>query len=60
MDILYLENLDYQWTANVELKNGILCKIWWTALPSTKNTIDKIISISSDYPKKGIGNLTCL
>ena len=51
LNIEYLENLKYSWTAEVQLKNDVIIKIWYTALPSSKNSIKKVISVSSDYPR---------
>lgn len=49
--IEYLENLKYSWTANVLLKNGQITTIWYTALPMSKMMIEKVITVSSDFPK---------
>jgi len=54
MTINYLQTLKYSWTALVELDNGQIITIWWTALQSTKETIRYVISVSSDYPKSQI------
>lgn len=52
--IQYLENLQNSWTAKVQYKNGVIVTIWHTALPMSKKIIEKVISVSSDYPKKQI------
>lgn len=51
LTIEFLESLKFGWTAQVQQKNGQIVTIWHTALPMHKIIIDKIISVSSDYPK---------
>lgn len=49
--IEFLENLQFSWSAVVQLKNGQETTIWYTALPMSKIIIDKVVSVASDYPK---------
>jgi hypothetical protein len=46
-----LQLLEHSWTAEVLLKNGKQISIWYTAWHSSKDSIEKILSVSSDYPK---------
>jgi hypothetical protein len=50
------DTLLFNWTAEVKLNNNQIITIWYTAWPSTKNTVKEILSISSDYPKRLINN----
>lgn len=43
--------LQYGWTAEFKLKNNQIITIWWTAWYSMNNTVESIVSISSDYPR---------
>jgi hypothetical protein len=47
---LLADTMKNSWTADVELNNGQVISIWYTAWHSCKNTVRNIISISSDYP----------
>lgn len=49
----YLNDLKHNWTA-VVIMGGREHTIWWTALPMRKEAILKVITVSSDYPKKTI------
>ena len=49
-----VSNLEYSWTAEVQLQNGVKMSIWYTAWPMTQKIVSKILSISSDYPKHKI------
>ena len=51
-----LEKLKHSWTATVLQNNGFECQIWYTALPSMKHIINKVISVASDYPKHILKN----
>lgn len=55
LTIEYLESLKYSWTAVIEQHNGVQVPIWYTALPSAKQRIKRIITAYSDYPKNEIG-----
>lgn len=59
LTIEYLESLEYSWTAEVEYHNGVQVSIWYTALPSSKGIIAKVISVSSDYPRHTIRKEMC-
>ena len=54
MDVQYLESLPVMWTAEILLKNEQIISIWWTALPSTKNEMKQVVSVTCDYPKRTI------
>ena len=49
-----LDNLEHNWTAEVELNNGQTMSIWWTAWPMSKHMIKRVISVASDFPKREI------
>jgi hypothetical protein len=51
ISIEFLANLKYSWSAVVELNNGTELSIWHTALASSKDSIKRVISVSSDYPR---------
>lgn len=53
-EILNVETLAHKWTAQVLLNNGKTTTLWWTAWPSSKNTVVKVLSVASDYPKREI------
>jgi hypothetical protein len=59
MNIKFLESLEYSWTAEVQLFNGQIIDIWYTALPSTQGIIEKVLSVSSDYPRREIKDSHC-
>lgn len=59
MNELNLDTLEYSWTADVRLLNGVQIRIWWTAWPSTKSTVGEVLTISSDYPKSVIKKNNC-
>ena len=48
--------LEYSWSAEVRLNNGLVISIWHTAWHMTKRSVSEIISISSDYPRHKINN----
>jgi hypothetical protein len=48
--------LDSNWTAVVKLKNGVIETIWHTAWPSSKDSIQEVKAISSDYPRRAKNN----
>lgn len=54
LTVKYLDNLQYSWTAVVQLQNDQITPIWYTALPMLEKSIKKVISVSSDYPKHEI------
>jgi len=54
MGTINLNLLQYSWTAKVELKNGKIITIWYTAWHSIKDIVKNVISISSDLPKRQI------
>lgn len=45
------DTLQNSWTAEVELNNGQIITLWYTAWPMSKNTIKNVLAISSDYPR---------
>jgi hypothetical protein len=47
----FLDSLEHAWSADIEMPNGTICKIWWTAWPMAKARTKNIISVSSDYSK---------
>lgn len=51
VNIQYLESLKHSWSAEVMLQNDLIITIWYTALPMRKDSIKKVVSVSSDYPK---------
>jgi hypothetical protein len=52
--MIILDNLNYNWTAKVELNNGIVVTISYTAYPKLKHIIKNVLSVEADYPKVGI------
>lgn len=60
MNEINLNNLEYCWTAEVKLNNNTIISIWWTAYYGMKDSIKEVISISSDYPKTKISDLSFL
>ena len=52
--IEFLENLKQSWSAEILLNNNQKITIWYTAFPMSKNSIQKVLSVSSDYPKHTI------
>jgi hypothetical protein len=48
--------LEFSWSAEVKLKNGLIISIWYTCWDSIKHSIDEVVSISSDIPKRKINN----
>lgn len=51
-----LLSLEHSWTASVRLDNDQIITIWWTALYSMRDSIQEVLSISSDYPKYKISD----
>ena len=51
-----LLNLEYSWTAKVRLNNNKIIFIWWTALYGIGDSIQEVLSVSSDYPKYKISD----
>lgn len=54
MNVEFLKSLKHSWSALVILNNGQEMSIWYTALPMSQNTIQSVVSVSSDYPKREI------
>ena len=52
--IEFLENLKQSWSAEILLNNDQKITIWYTAFPMRKKSIQKVLSVSSDYPKHTI------
>lgn len=50
------DTLQNSWTAKVELNNGQIITIWYTAWPMTKHTVKNVLAISSDYQRHSINN----
>lgn len=46
-----LKELEFAWSATIEMHNGCTVPIWYTALPSAQQRIKRVLSVSSDYPK---------
>lgn len=46
-----LATLQNNWTAEVKLNNGQIISIWHTAFHSCKDSIEEVLSVSSDYPR---------
>ena len=51
LTIEFLQSLKYGWSAEVILTNNQPTGIWYTALPTAKDRIKEIVSVSSDYPR---------
>lgn len=51
LDKDFLDELEYGWTAEVEMQSGRMATIWWTAWATAKPEVRRIISVSSDFPK---------
>ena len=50
----FLSTLKHKWTATVQLNNGQEITMWYTSYPMRERSIKKIISVSSDYLKSEI------
>jgi hypothetical protein len=53
----FLDSLEYQWSADIELCNGIVISIWWTAWPPRRGKIKRVLSVSTDLPRFKIAKL---
>jgi len=51
MKDIKLNELENSWSAEVKLNNNQIISIWWTAYYGMKDSIQEIISVSSDYPR---------
>lgn len=47
----FVSSLEYQWSGEIELHNGLIISIWWTAWPMRRGKIKRIVNIYSDLPK---------
>lgn len=47
----FLDSLEYQWSGEVQLNNGLIISIWWTAWPQRRGKIHKVVNVYSDFPK---------
>lgn len=47
----FVDSLENQWSGELELHNGQVINIWWTAWPPRRGKIKRVVNVYSDYPR---------